>query len=146
MLKGNVVLVRQDGVTIAAMKSSGLEHTAEVIEKSSATSGTAREFLPGRTTWAVTASWLVSTQQAMQRNIFRVGKTYTLRFGDLSGSAVSNIFAVYGEAICTECKVTAAVGNLVQGSFRFHGTGPLMDASSLPMAADEESEDTKTTN
>lgn len=45
------------------------------------------------------------------------------------GSALVELKALSGSAIVTRAKVTANVGNLVQGSFQFQGTGALSETN-----------------
>ena len=111
-----------DGTAIAASKSCELNHSASTEEVASATSSTAREYIAGRTDWQLTASWLVGTNAALKTNVLRVGSTFNLRIGEAGGTATE---VLTGSAILTECRVDAAWGSLIKGSFKFKGTGPL---------------------
>ncbi len=51
----------------------------------------------------------------------KVGQTFTLQLM-LDGYGSDTL---HGTAICKSARVTATRGNLIQGSFRFEGTGPL---------------------
>ena len=107
---------------IAAAKNCELTMSAEVIETASPSSADFKSFLLKRKSWTMSASTLIpanaSGETHVRGAILRAGTQYNLAFG------VSND-KLYGTAICTEAKVTAQVGNLVQGSFVFQGTGAL---------------------
>lgn len=104
-------------VVISAAKSCTLTKKSDVIERASATSATAREYIAGRTQWEVSLSHLV-TCEAPFEGILKVGMTYTLRV-DISGTAMQ------GTAICTEAGITGTRGSLGTGSVKFRGTGEL---------------------
>ena len=111
-----------DGVIIAAAKSCTLKKSCEMIEKSSSTSATDREFIAGRTDWSIELSHLVISD-AKTGGIPLVRQTYTLtiKVGDAS--------VLQGSAICTEATITSTIGNLAQGSVHFRGSGPLAPPS-----------------
>jgi hypothetical protein len=58
-------------------------------------------------------------------NLLRVGETYEISFAPQSGATG---IGVTGYAILKTCRITATLGNLIQGSFQFVGVGAL-DAS-----------------
>jgi len=118
MITGNTIQVYLDGEAIAASRSCKLHHQCGTVETASATSATASEYIPGRTDWTITATWLVVSAAAMKSQLLRVRQIYNIRFGE--GSTYLS-----GRAICTDAEVTASWGSLVQGSFKFKGTGPL---------------------
>lgn len=67
------------------------------------------------------AGKVVSLRSAFKDMVSKVGNTYSLRMQvDGYGSD-----CLTGNAICKQLKVTASVGNLLQGSFQFEGNGPL---------------------
>lgn len=118
MINGQKILLYLNGNALAASKSAELSYSCDTIESASPSSGTSRDYVAGRTDWSITASWLVPSSADMKTQILRVGQTYTIRHGD-SGNYLT------GSAICVECRVDAAWGSLVKGSFKFKGTGPL---------------------
>lgn len=118
MITGNTIQVYLDGTAIAASRSCKIHHQCDTVETASASSNTDREYIPGRTDWTITTTWLVVSAAAMKSQMLRVRQFYNIRYGDDSTY-------LSGRAICTEAEVTASWGSLVQGSFKFKGTGPL---------------------
>ena len=122
MIKGHDLMIFE-GVpahAIAAAKSCTIITRADTIESSSPASGTARTFVPGRTSWEVTVSTLVLSISGM---ILRRGQTYTLSWKERN----ETFYAAYmGTAICTEAQIVASEGNLAQGSLRFQGSGEIV--------------------
>ena len=102
---------------IAAAKSCTISRKADVIEKSSATQQSAKEYIGGRTEWEVAISHLV-TSSAPYDGILKVNQTYTLRI-DIGGTVKS------GTAICVQADIQGAVGSLATGSVKLKGSGPL---------------------
>jgi hypothetical protein len=199
ILQGRNLIIKADGVAIAAAKSCDINVHCEEIETSSPQTGTWRTAIIGRKSWSVTTNQLLTSildpvqmvgvnvsltiniantglpiqyilqasptvelQSATQidfvvwddqakrflgckDNIFNrkyyinwlnkeiyteapmgskfcltsTGSTYTLTASGLVEDKLA------GPAIVKEWKLTAARGNLAQGSFRFEGTGPL---------------------
>lgn len=115
MIHGKDLIVLLDGTAIAASKTCTVSMKSGTIEISSPNSGGSREYVADRTTWEVTVGQLVTDYTA---GLLSVGRSYTLALYD--GTA-----RLAGTAICTEYKVTATKGNLMQGSFKFQGTGTL---------------------
>lgn len=105
---------------IAAAKTATITKQAEVVEKSSSASSTAKEYIAGRTEWDVALNHLVTSGSGINpfAGILEVGQTYTLR-ANIDGVEMS------GTAICTEATITGTVGSLAQGSIKFKGTGEL---------------------
>lgn len=120
MIHGKDIIISEGNpaVPIAAAKTCSIVMSADSMEKSSPTSDRAREYVAGRTTWAVIVTTLVLGVKA---SLLRVGNTYTITMG-VRGSSTDKLT---GTAICTECNITGTVGNLAQGSLRFQGTGEL---------------------
>ena len=102
---------------IAAAKSCTISRKADVIEKSSATQQSAKEYIGGRTEWEVAISHLV-TSSAPYDGILKVNQTYTLRI-DIGGTVKS------GTAICVQADIQGAVGSLATGRVKLKGSGPL---------------------
>ena len=116
MLHGNDLIIKLDGTAIASCKSCDITVSADTISVSSATNGQYEAAEPTRTSWKVSASTLISDVTDM----LKAGTTYTLAF-----TYRKNGVKVSGQAICTQCKMTATRGSLAQGSIEFLGTGPL---------------------
>lgn len=115
------MLVYRNGTVIAGTKSNEAQADAEMIEKSSATNGRWREFVAGRNEWNMTVNYLLLAYGGA-RDLLTVGTEYTLVFKQ-RGYADST--GVTGRALLKTCRITATLGNLVQGTFQFVGNGPL---------------------
>ncbi len=102
---------------IAAAKSCTISRKCDVIEVSSETSATDREYIPGRTDWELSLNHLV-TSGAPFEGLLKVRGTYTLRVV-VGGSVLT------GRAICQQADLQGAVGALATGSVKFKGKGPL---------------------
>lgn len=122
MIKGHDLIIYEGvpAVAIAAAKSCSIDVSADVIETSSPESGTARTFIPGRTSWEVSVSTLVL---AVNDIILRPRNTYTLSWKERKDTFY---VAMSGTAICTDAVVEASDGSLVKGSLRFVGTGEIV--------------------
>lgn len=122
MLKGNDLIVQVDGVAIASAKSCDIDTSCDVIEVSSPTSGTAREFIPGRSEWSVSCSFLLTGFKAR----LKAGTVVTLTIGSVtSGTRTLSSDKVSGSAIVRQAKVNGTRGKLCQGSWVFQGSGAL---------------------
>ena len=89
----------------------------EAIERSSAVSATAKEFVSGRTEWEVSVSHLVMSEAPFE-GLLMVNQTVTL-------SIVINGTRKTGTAICTSAEIGAPVGGIATGSAKFKGSGEL---------------------
>ena len=118
---GNNILIFRDGTAIAGTVSNEVQAAADMIEKSSPTSGDWKEYLSGRKEWSVNVSFLV-LENLDVRDLLTVGTTYTLKF---RGRDSADNTGVTGQAILKVCKITATIGNIAQGSFQFVGNGAL---------------------
>lgn len=113
----NVKIYNSSGTAlIAAAKSCTINMSGDIEEVASTSSGTAREFIPGRTTWSVDLTHLVTTNQG---GIPLVGTSYTIRY------MVGSTQVYTGTVICTEANITSTLGNLSQGSIKMKGSGQL---------------------
>lgn len=118
---GNNILIFRDGIAIAGTVSNEIQSEADIIEKSSPTSGEWKENVAGRKSWSINVSHLVLAYNGV-RELLNVGSTYTLKF---RGRNSSDSTGVTGSAILKVCKITATKGNIAQGSFQFVGNGAL---------------------
>lgn len=119
MIQGRSVTIKDaSGAVIAASKSCDIEYSCETIETASISSGKARNFIAGRTSWSISLSWLVMN---VSSSMLKVGQTIQIQIAN----AQDDTDYLIGTAICTKCKITANVGALAQGSFVFQGTGDL---------------------
>lgn len=125
ILQGNDVIIFADGTAMAASKSCTITVKGDTIEISSPTQGQFREYIASRKDWDLTTTHLVKYSAGsdipLKNMILKVGGTYTIKVQarPLSDDVLT------GKAICTQCKITATRGNLLQGSFSFQGSGPL---------------------
>jgi hypothetical protein len=118
MLGQDLLICNSSGTAlIAAAKSCEVEAECELIETSSPTSGTARTYIPGRTSWRIIVNYLVSAPTVDLANVG--GQAVTVQVKVRNGSASS------GSAFFQTCRITGTVGNLTKGSFILVGTGPL---------------------
>lgn len=117
-LQGNNLIIYVDGVAVAAAKSCTV--TMEVGSIDTAGSGRTKASMPTVKDWSVKTSVLVTS---LNGHFALNGKVR------LSVAVVDNgettTDRMTGEAIVTNANVSAAVGNLVQGSFSFKGSGAL---------------------
>ena len=106
---------------IAASNSCEVEMSCEMIETSSPLSGTARTYIPGRTSWRIIVNYLLA---APGTDLTKVGgAAVTVQVKVRGGDAVS------GSAYFQTNRVTGTVGNLARGSFILIGTGELAAAT-----------------
>lgn len=120
-IKGNNILIFQDGIAIAGAYSEEVQSATDLLEKSSPTSGDWKEYTDGLKSWSVNISSLVLANTDV-RQLLNVGNTYTLKVRERNSADNTGVI---GNAILKVCKITATKGNLVQGSFQFTGNGPL---------------------
>lgn len=125
---GNKFIVLADGVAIAASKAQEIRTTGERLKCSSPTSGEWETHVNKRKSWEVTASYLVTAGSALSisggssiLDLLQVNNSFTLIFMDAEGESAS----VFGTASLSEVLISANVGKLVQGHFKFTGNGPL---------------------
>lgn len=104
---------------IAMAKSCTVSMKADVMEKTSATSSRAKEFIAGRTEWEMSLDHLVpSNSNAALDTLLMAGEEYTV-------SVVLGGARKTGKAICQQAELRGAVGGLATGSVKFKGNGEL---------------------
>lgn len=135
MKKGKDLIIKMKNsagkyVVIAASTSCDIDSVGDVIEVSSPTSGKAREFIPGRTSWSVKVNRLYSDTASPFADILKAGSEVELSMGLISKMVATTDYV--GKAICTSCNVSAQVGHLVSGSIAFQGTGELKPDTPRP--------------
>ena len=123
MVTGKEIIIVMDGEPIAACKSQEITVNGEKLEKASPTQGSWREFVPGRKDWGVNSNHLVPTV-AKITDVLLVGSVVTLLICDEGQST-----GLMGQAIVDQAKQSYIIGNLAVGSFRFTGTGPLVEVA-----------------
>ena len=117
MIHGRNLIVKVNGVAVAAAKSCSLRVENSEIEVSSPTAGSWRQFIAGRNSWVVSTGHLVL---AVKSSVTLVGTMVTLSF-----EVADSTDKVSGSALVKQWDVSGAVGNLAQGSFQFTGSGAL---------------------
>lgn len=121
MLGQDLLIIGSDGSTpvIAGSRSCEIQKERELIETASLMSGTARTYIPGRTGWSISLSTLV-TSPATDLSKLDGNEPVTIKVKVRGGSVI-----LTGQAFFKRCVISAALGNLVKGSFELQGTGPL---------------------
>lgn len=117
-LQGNNLIIYVDGVAVAAAKSCTV--TMEVGSIDTAGSGKWKSSMPTVKDWSVKTSVLVTSLNGH----FALNGKVRLSVAVVDGGEATTD-RMTGEAIVTSANVSAAVGNLVQGSFSFKGSGAL---------------------
>ena len=105
---------------IVGAKSCTIKRQCKAIEVASANDGDNEYNLPGRKSWSIDMSHLITTNGVTLQE----GSYYDIRV--VIGSGVTWV----GRALCTECDIQGATGNLATGSIKLVGHGPLGPASS----------------
>ena len=116
--KDLLILDSSNNAIVAMSKSCDVDINCETIEVSSSTNGVSKTYIPGRTDWSVSVSYIVTAGE-VATDLLRVGDTVTLQIKEVNSSALT------GTAIIQQCKITATKGDLAQGSFVFKGSGTL---------------------
>ena len=120
MLHANKVIIGISGAQVAACQNVEIQEQTDTIEVASPTSGKAKDFITGRSSWGFTTSYLVVETDTPLKNIKAMsGKTVTIT------AETSQDDRLQGTAICTSVTVSLNQGALVKGSFSFQGTGAL---------------------
>ncbi len=105
---------------IAGAKSCSIKRQCKSIEVASADDGDNEYNLPGRKSWSIDMSHLITTNGVTLQE----GSYYDLSV--VIGSGVTWV----GRALCTECDIQGTMNNLATGSIKLIGHGPLGPASS----------------
>lgn len=123
VIHGKDIRIYKSGGTadlIAGAKSCSIKRQCKAMEVASADDGDNEYNLPGRKSWSIDMSHLITTNGVTLQE----GSYYDLRV--VIGSGVTWV----GRALCTECDIQGATGNLATGSIKLIGNGPLGPASS----------------
>ena len=117
MIHGGSIKVKNsttDTALVALAKSCTVEHKNDAVEVSPANGRDAREYVPGRNSWTVEVSGLVSSLS----DIMIAGSIYNIEITDGSTTAT-------GSAICTSVRQVGTIGHLAQQTCMFQGSGEL---------------------
>lgn len=123
MIKGNDIIIYEDGVAVLASRSCDVQTETEAREVSSPYSGKWRDYRDGRSGWAVNLNRLVGN---VVDNILHNGKRVHMVIGKRDENGLLTDDYVEGDALCTMAKCTATRGNMAAGSWSFIGCGPLL--------------------
>lgn len=116
IIHGKHLIIKKNGVLIAAQKSCDIDVRGEAIPVTSETNGDWQHHIAGKKSWTMTCNTLVTS---LSDNVEMVGQTITASCG--AGSDI-----ISGSAIVTEWKLTGTIGNLAQAVASFLGSGPLL--------------------
>lgn len=114
---GRNLIIKVDGLAVAAARSCEISVEAETIEVASPSTGEWRSFIAGRKSWSVSCSYLV---QAPGSELPQAGTSVLLSLALKGGSNI-----LQGYAIVRSCRVSADVGSVAKGTFEFTGNGML---------------------
>lgn len=112
---GNNLIIALGGTAIAGAKSAEIQTSCDKIEIASASNNTWQKLIAGRKRWNVTVGYLVTLSNT-GADLLRVGTIYTLSIKTRAG-----VVLAHGNALMTDCRIDAATGSLIKGSFAFTG-------------------------
>lgn len=131
ILQGKNLIVKADGSVIAAAKSCTLNIDCETIKVSSPTDGQWEHVIAGMKSWSVSTTHLLKMERIIDRPLHGyldpIGQSFTLvlELNDIIIGGLPITESLTGSAICRSSQITAVKSNLMQGSFKFQGNGPL---------------------
>ena len=136
MIKGKDLVIYEGNpaVAIAACRSFTIVNKADLEERSSPDSGTARNYEVVRISWEISISTFVL---AMKNYVLRRGQTYFITIKDRNNASDF----ISGSVICTNVEITAKKGSLVQGSLQFIGKDNMSPAYPQPEPGPDFNED-----
>lgn len=113
----NVKIYNSSGTAlIGAAKSCIVNMDADNFEVASETSATDKEYIPGRSSWTVELSHLLTTNKG---GIPLVKSKYVISY------MVGSTQVYTGTVLCLHADIQGAVGNLATGNISMLGSGPL---------------------
>ena len=116
----DIQIQKYDGSAIvAAARTCEVSVQADTIETATPTSGIFRTYISGRKDWSVSVGYLVASEDGAGI-LLNVGDTVHIRILYTAADVW-----LHGYAIIQQCRITANIGSLAQGSFVFKGSGPL---------------------
>lgn len=124
---GKLFILSVGGNPIAGARTNSFMSSAETIETSSPQSGAYRTHITKRKEWECTCGYLLLADSALSaqgvtgiQDLLQVGNQFDIVFRNGATD-----LGVSGTATLTEVNITANIGNLVQGTFKFKGDGAL---------------------
>lgn len=125
--KDITLILSQNGTALAStrIRTNDIQTKTDIIERSSATQQTWREYIAGRKEWNLTVGYLILASTQV-KDLLMVGQTFDVTMTATNGVSSDSIT---GQAILEHVKQTGNISNLAQGSFSFKGSGPLTEVS-----------------
>ena len=123
MVTGRTIVIYQESTQIAAIRSNSIGNECDMLEKASPSSGTWREYEPGRQGWTIQIGTLMPLVSNI-KDVLKVRQSYTIAVKTQDGTSL-----LTGTAICKSARIDSNIENLCTGSFVFQGSGPLTDPS-----------------
>lgn len=120
-MNGYDIIILVGGAAIAAVKTDEIDGECELVEKSGPNTGDWRLYDVGKKQWGFSTGFLITSAATLATRVLQIGNTYTVNIKQRG----ANTNVLTGSAICQQCKVTAARGSLLEGSFAFVGNGEL---------------------
>ena len=129
-MNGGNIIVKMNGVAIAATKVNKINTQCDQIEVSSPTQGKWKDYEDGRIGWSINTDFLIIASKYIDQigACLNVGKKYTLTVCDnMQAGAVR----LQGMAMLRVCDIQFAKGSLASGVFQFVGCGELEEPQHL---------------
>lgn len=121
-----MIMENNTSTIIAGTKTNDIDVSTDTIETTSPTTGKWKEYVPRRSKWGVTTTFLLTNGQHA-KDLLKSGTLFTLILAYKQGSTTVQLLT--GQAYLVTCKISATIGNLAQGSFQFVGNGELAEPS-----------------
>lgn len=118
MIHGRNILIYSGGQVVAAARTCTISMSVDDTEVSNPANTSSRTYLPGRKSWTVAITKLVTVAHTLFEN---KGQEVRLSFA-VRGSSTDRMT---GNAIVKNAEVSGTVGSLTTGNVTFQGTGPL---------------------
>ena len=109
------ILNSSNTALIACAKSCTIHRHADAEEVASSSDQDHKHYIGGRKSWSIDLAYFISTDGVSLQE----GTMYNIVVAIGSGTTWS------GQALCTDCDITATDGNLSQGSIKLLGNGAL---------------------
>lgn len=121
MIQGKDLKIKLSGSTIAYATGCNVDMDVDVIEVSSKTSGKAKEFVPSRSSWAISVNGLLGSG-ALKSMKNKLNTIVTAEFTD--GNVTYS-----GSAIITKLQFTGNVKSLSKYNASLRGSGELAEVT-----------------
>jgi len=114
----NIKIFSGSAALVAAAKSCTIHCQGDYLETASASSGKAKTFTPGRTSWSIDISHLLNTSEPTGK-LLAVNDVVSIKVMNESNQLLQ------GTAIIIDANIVATDGNLGTGGCKLLGTGEL---------------------